>query len=366
MSFSVLKWGIMSEAENYLEEIIEALDFDSLNEFLYGHMRTKMTFEELVAQVSLNGIEALNKENICGLVFDSILYELSVAKPIFIKMLLFSILFSIVHRLLVTKNRYISDVGFLMIYTVLMVLLMQSFFFVKEIALEGINSLITFLNALIPTYAMTLVFTGNSVTGAYLYEIAFFLVYIIELIMKSFLMPLIHVFVLIWFLNNLFDEDKLSKLAELLEKAMGLILKVAFGGVIGLSVVQSLLTPAKDRLADNVLLSGMSSIPGIGGTLGSIGEIIFSCGLLIKNSVGVIGLVILFFISIIPVLKIGCFSLLYHVLSVTLQPIADKRLTECVSGVARGCDLYLKMVLYSMMLFFVLFSIVTVATSFIY
>lgn len=361
-----MRWAVMTEVENYIEEIIEALDFSSLNEFLYEHMRTEMTFEELVAQISTNGIDALNKENICGFVFDAILYELSVARPIFIKMLLFSILFSIAHRLLVTKNKYISDIGFMMIYAVLMVLLMQSFFLVKDIALEGINGLITFLQALIPTYAVTLVFTGNGVTGAFLYEIAFFLVYVIELLMKSFMIPLIHVFVLIWFLNNLFDEDKLSKLAEFLEKTVGFILKAAFGGVIGLGIVQSLLTPAKDRLAGNVVLSSMSSIPGIGAMLGSAGEIIFSCGLLIKNSVGVIGLVILFFIAIIPVLKIGCFSLLYHMLSMMLQPIADKRLTECVAGVARGCNLYFKMVLYSMMLFFILFSMVTVATSFIY
>lgn len=361
-----MRWGILTEVENYLEEIIEALDFSSLNEFLYDHMRTEMTFEELVAQISTNGLEALNKENICSFVFDAIFYELSVARPIFIKMLLFSILFSVVHRLLVTKNKYISDIGFLMIYAVLMVLLMQSFFLVKEIALDGINGLITFLNALIPTYAVTLVFTGSGVTGAFLYEIAFFLVYLIELLMKSFLIPLIHVFVLIWFLNNLFDEDKLSKLAEFLEKAVGFILKGTFGGVIGLGIVQSLLTPVKDRLAGNVVLSGMSAIPGIGGMLGSAGEIIFSCGLLIKNSVGVIGLIILFFIAMIPVLKIGCFSLLYHMLSMTLQPIADKRLTECIAGVARGCDLYLKIVLYSMMLFFILFSMVTVATSFVF
>lgn len=361
-----MRWGVMTEVENYLEEIIEALDFSSLNDFLYGHMRTEMTFEELVAQVSTNGIEALNKENICSFVFDTILYELSIARPIFLKMLLFAILFSVVHRLLVTKNKYISDIGFLMIYAVLMVLLMQSFFLVKDIALEGMNGLITFLNALIPTYAVTLVFTGSGVTGAFIYEIAFFLVYIIELMMKSFLIPLIHVFVLIWFLNNLFEEDKLSKLAEFLEKAVGFILKAAFGGVIGLGIVQSLLTPVKDRLAGNMVLSGMSAIPGIGGMLGSAGEIIFSCGLLIKNSVGVIGLVILFFIAIVPVLKIGCFSLLYHLLSMTLQPIADKRITECVAGVARGCDLYLKIVMYSMMLFFVLFSMVTVATSFIF
>ncbi len=355
-----------AEVEKYLDEIIGELDFSALDEFLYGHMRTQMTFEQLVAQISTNGIEALSKENITTFVFDTVFYEISVARPMFVKMLVFSLLFSIVHRLLATKNKYISDISFLLIYATLMVLLMQSFFLVRDIALAGIDALLVFLNALIPTYAATLAFSGNAVTGAMLYELAFLMVYLIELVMKSFLSPLIHVFILVLFLNHLFDEDKLSKLAQFIEMTIGIILKGAFGLVIGMGVVQSLLSPVKDRLASNVVLSGMSSIPGVGNVMGSAGEVILSCGMLIKNSVGVIGLLILFAISVVPVLKIGCFWVMYHLISIALQPVADSRITECVSGVARGCDLYLKMIMYSMMLFFVMFSMISVATSFVF
>ncbi len=350
----------------YLEQIIETLDFEVLNQFLNEHIRMKMSFEELIKQISTNGFEALNKENITQLFFDALLYEVSVARPIFIKMLSFSILFSTIQRLIVSKKTYVSNIGFLLIYSTLMVLLMQSFFLVRDIALEGMDGMLAFLNALIPTYTMTMVFTGNAVSGAMTYEVAFFLVYFIAFLMKNFLSPLIHVFVLALFLNHLFEEDKLSKLAEFMEKMIGLILKLSIGAVVGLSVVQSLLTPMKDRLANNVLLSGMSAIPGVGGALGSAGEILLSCGMLIKNSVGIVGLIILLIITLIPIIKIGCFWGMYHILAIILQPIADKRIVECVYGVARGCDLYLKIILYAMLLFFVLISMVTMATSFVF
>lgn len=355
-----------AETEKYLEEIIGTLDFTLLNDFLNGHMRMQMSFEELVAMVSANGLAALTKENITRFIFDSVFYELSVIRPIFIKMIVFSLLFSVVHRLLATKNKYISDVSFLFIYATLMVLLMQSFYLVREIALDGMELLLTFLNALIPTYAATMVFSGNAVSGAMMYEVAFFIVYLVELVMVRFLSPLIHVFILILFLNHMFDEDKLSKLAQFIEIGIGLLLKTAFGLVVGLSIVQSLLSPVKDRLAGNVVFSGLSSIPGLGNIMGSAGEIILSCGMLIKNSVGALGLILLFVMAVIPVLKIVCFWVMYHFLSIVLQPASDARIVECVSGVARGCDLYLKMILYSMMLFFVLFSMISVSTSFIF
>lgn len=350
----------------YIEEIMEALDFQSLNQFLNEHLRMKVDIAQLIKEISLNGLDALNRENITKFFFDTLFYELSIARPIFVKILLFAVLFSMIHRLLASKKTYVSNIGFLLIYTTLMVLLMQSFFLVRDIAMEGMHGILAFLQALIPTYTMTMVFTGNAVSGAMAYELVFFLVYLIEFLMTYFLSPVIHLFVLVLFLNHLFEEDKLSKLAEFMEKIISIILKVTFSTIVGLGVVQSLLTPMKDRLANNVMLSGMSSIPGVGSVLGSAGEILFSCGMLIKNSVGIVGLIILLVIAAIPVVKIFCFWSMYHVLSIILQPISDNRLVECVSGIARGCDLYLKIIMYTMLIFFVLISMVMMATSFVF
>ena len=355
---------VLSEIDTYLKEITEELDFSSMEQFFQGHMRGEVSFEELVYTVATEGLDGLDAEKICTFAFDTLFYELSLARPMFLKMLLFSILFSLAHRFLASKTKYIADIGFLMIYATLMVLLMQSFFLVRDITMDGMNTLMMFLNALIPTYALTMVFSGHMVTGAMLYEVAFLLIYLVEMLMKMFLSPVIHIFVLVLFLNHLFEEDKLSKLAQFMEKGIQLILKTAFGAVIGLGVVQSMLTPAKDKLTGNTLLSGLSAIPGIGNAINSAGEIILSCGMLIKNSVGVVALIIMVVIAIVPVVQIGSFCVMYHLLSILLEPIADQRLTECVSGVARGAGLYLKMIMYSMMLFFVLFSIVSMATSF--
>lgn len=354
----------ISKTEIYLKEITQGLDFSSVEQFFKGDMGSEVNFEELVYSLASEGLKGLDAEKLMSFAADTLFYELSVARPMFLKMLLFSILFSLAHRFLAVKNKYISDIAFLMIYAALMVLLMQSFYLVKEIALDGITTLMHFLNALIPTYALIMTISGQMVTGAMLYEVAFMLIYLVELLMKTVLSPVIQIFVLIVFLNHLFEEDKLSKLAQFLEKGIQTALKGAFGAVAGLSVVQSMLTPAKDKLTGNTLLSGLSAIPGIGNSISSAGEIILSCGLLIKNSVGVAALIILVILTLIPVFQIGVFDIMYRLLSILLQPIADMRLTECVSAVADGCALYLKMVLYTMLLFFILFSIVSMASSF--
>ena len=352
--------------EQYLEEILGAIDFDGLNQFVHEHFRGKTTFEELVSKFAVEGFSVFNLENMKSLFLDSVFYEISVARIIFLKMLCVGILFSIIQKMISTKNKYISDVGFLLIYSTIMALLMQSFSLVKELALSGMNSLTGFLNAVIPTYATALVFSGNAITGGIFYEIALIIIYVMELLMKNVISPFIHIFVLVVFLDNLFEEERLSKLAELIENLVQITLKVSFGVVIGLSVIQSILAPAKDRLADNVVLKGLSSLPGVGNMFGSAGVIIFSCGILVKNSIGVAALVLLVILAVPPVLKIGIFWLFYQVLSSILQPIADSRITECAVGVARGCNLYMKMLINSMLLFFIMFSIISAATTFVY
>ena len=142
-----MKCFVMTEVNVYLEEILEALDFDSLNAFLNEHMRVEMDFAELISRISIHGLEGLNRETVTQLFFDTIFYEISIARPIFIKMILFTVLFSIIHRLLASKKTYVSDIGFLLIYTSLMVLLMQSFFLVRDIAVEGMNGMLAFLQA---------------------------------------------------------------------------------------------------------------------------------------------------------------------------------------------------------------------------
>lgn len=361
-----MKTVVLSQMEYYLEEILNALDFSALNQFLNDHMRTKIDIESLVAEISVKGFHALDRETICGLAFDSFLYEISIARPILIKILIFAFVFSVLNKLIAIRNKYISDMCFLMIYTTMMVLLMQSFFLVKSIVVDGMHTLLQFLSALIPTYATVLVFSGNGMTAAFWYELAFGLVYLMEYSLLKIFCPLIHIFVFILFLNDLFEEDKLSKLAEFLERTIRSLLKLSLGGIVGLSIVQSMITPTKDRLAGNMVLQGINMLPGVGNVFGSASEILISCGMVVKSSVGVVALFLLILFTLIPVIKVGCFMFMYHFSMVLLQPIVDKRILDCISAVARGCDLYMKLMIDSMILFFIVISIVGTASSFIY
>ncbi len=356
---------VLEDPQELLWEIRKELDFQELDDFTENELPQKMTFSDLVMQIVENKTDkgALNALGTWAL--DLFFYELSAARPLFIQMFLFAVLFTVVNRFFLHCGAYVSEMGFLMIYGAMMILLMQSFLLVGDVVQEGVDTVSQFLTALVPTYATTLMLSGNPASAGAFYEMVFALLCLTEWAMKVLLVPGIHIYVLLMMLDHLFEEEKLSKLAELLESGIGLAIKLALSGVVGLGVVQSLLTPARDRISQSVVLRSMTALPGVGNSIHYAEEVLLSCGLLIKNSVGTAGLILLLLLGMNPLIKVFSFTLLYRLLVAVLQPVADKRIVECMHGVAKGSMLYLKVMAATLALFLIAIAMVAASTGFV-
>lgn len=363
--------------QQYLDEILERLDFSQMDAFTGQQLPEKYSFSGLVEdlikeyQISFDANGSGQKEHdwlldIGTYVLDLFFYEIAAARPMFVQMLLLAILFAVTNRVCMTCSGYVSNMSFLVVYGAMMLLLMQSFLLLHQVLQDGMQMVIDFLEALVPAYATTLMLSGNAASAGIFYEMTFGMVLLLESAFKLFLVPAIHVFVLLELVDHLFEEEKLSKLAELIESGIGICIKIAVGSAIGISTVQSFLTTAKDRLSGNMILKSVSMLPGVGNTIGSAGEIVLGCGILIKNSVGVAAVIVLLIVCLLPLVKIFSFTFLYRLIVALLQPVADQRLVECVHGVARGSSLYLKIMVNTMLLFMIVISMVTASTSFIY
>ena len=168
------------------------------------------------------------------------------------------------------------------------------------------------------------------------------------------------------FLNEMIEGEKFSKMTELLEDGIRFALKFVTGAVVGLNVVQGLIQPAADKLKGSMFTKTASAIPGIGNSVRAVSEIIVGTGTLIKNSVGVAAMIILFGITLFPVLKIWVLAFFYKLSAALVEPIADKRISATLNGVCKGSVLLAKIMLTSMLLFLITIAMVSASTSFIY
>lgn len=55
---------------------------------------------------------------------------------------------------------------------------------------------------------------------------------------------------------------------------------------------------------------------------------ILGCGVILKNAIGVIGVIIIVGICVIPIIKLTAFCVMYSIASAAIEPLADKKIVN--------------------------------------
>ena len=69
-----------------------------------------------------------------------------------------------------------------------------------------------------------------------------------------------------------------------------------------------------------------SAIPVVGKILGDAVDTVLGCGIVLKNAVGIVGVIIVIGICIMPIIKLSILFLSYKLLAIVSEPIADKNI----------------------------------------
>lgn len=347
-----------------MDAILEELPFDEVERTIDSIFpKGKVAFGEIVDEL-LDGNTKGAVSLIGEMARDRLFYEIDVNREGIIRILLVAITAAVLTNFSgLVKNRHISDISFYMLYLLLITISMSSFEVVLKVVEKNLGMLAEFVKVLAPLYFLAVAFASGITTSAMFYHIVLVLIYLVELVVIRFLLPMIHVYIMMTVLNHLTEEDYLSKFEELLEIVIQWTLKILLTGVIGLNVVQGLLGPALDSVGRNVIVKGVEMIPGIGDVAGGIGQTVIGTAVLIKNGIGVGALIICILICLVPVIQMAVMTLMYKVAAAMIQPVSDNRIVESISGIGDGCQMLLRVMLNAAVLFLITIAIVAVTTS---
>lgn len=260
------------------------------------------------------------------------------------------------------QNSQVADTGFYVTYLLMFVILAATFINATSIATSTVTQLLDFMKALVPTYCMTVAFCTGAATSAVYYEAILILITVVNVVLIKVIIPLSNIFMMAILADNLSSEDLLSKLAELLSTVIKWLLRSLLAVVIGIGTVQSLVAPAIDQVKRSSVMRATDMIPGVGGILSGVAETVLGAGVLLKNCVGVAGMVAILVIGAIPMIKLLIYTFIFKVLAAAIQPISDKRIVNCVSACSQATALLLQTVFVAAVLFEIAITIVAVST----
>lgn len=348
------------------EEMLRYLEDEDVFGDLEGlaKQETGITFSQLTGLIAENGVMGSLWE-IGAYVLESLIGEIRTNRQNMMHILVLVLLFCVLQNFLeLTDNSYISELCYMLTYLVMMLLLLKSFSVTAQIVRDMLDTVTGFMRMLLPAYLGVMVFTGSAMSAMSFYELTFFILYGIEMIMTYFLLPLISVYVLFQLANYTLKDEVFSKTADLIHDLFGWGAKIILTLVVGLNVVQSMIAPAVDYASRTTLTKSLGLIPGIGGAASAIGDILIGSGMVIKNSVGVAAIFLLLFLTLVPFIKVLIITFLYKCMAALLEPIADKRIAKAMAGMATGGGMLMRMITTTVFMIFITIAMISATSSF--
>ncbi len=338
------------------QEIYKLLDIEKLNNQL----------ESQGVRLSLNNVlEGLTKgdgdyviKELISVIKETLIGDLLLNKSLMIQIVSLVLLGSIFVNLSGSFGAgFISENGFYITYLIITSLMLTSFLSTIDMVSISISNILNLVRLIVPVYALAMNFVGHTVQSVGMYEVIMVGIWLVQVVILKFIIPLIKFYVIISLINNLNKEDNFSKMSGLVKNLVGWLLKTIVVFVVGLNIVKGLIEPQIDALGRDTVNKVISAIPG-GGIMSVLTGTYLGAGMVVKNCIGVAGMVVILFALIVPLIKIFLIMMTIRITAVIIQPIGEKRYVEGVDALAKGNALLLQAMGSSGALFMLTMAIV--------
>jgi stage III sporulation protein AE len=204
-----------------------------------------------------------------------------------------------------------------------------------------------------------LVAVGGITSSTVFQPIIFGSISLIITAIKYFVIPLVYFSAVLSLLNNLTEGIKVERLASLLRQVAVGILGVMLTVFLGVISVQGVASSSLDGMTIKTAKFAMDKfVPIVGKFLNDAFDTVVSCSMLIKNGIGIAGLVVLLMICLFPLIKILSIIAIYKITSALIEPILDNQIVKCLNDMSNSLLIIFSAVVSVGVLFFVFITVI--------
>lgn len=358
------KEEVQEETGKLQQEMVDNFDYGDVDKALRELFpEDEPGFKEILEPV-LAGDQKFSLELLWRLVCRQLTYAFEGSRRNLAHILVLGLIAAVFHHFSnVFGSRQVCEMSFYITYLLLIALCLNSFQLVMEWVSGGIEKLTMFMSVFCPVYFLSVSVAKGSVTAVAFYNLVLFFIYLTEVVIVYFLIPAIHVYIMVKVLDFLSSQEYLSKFAELIEVMVSWLLKTLVACTLGFNVVQGMISPAVDTVKRSAVTRTAEAIPGVGDAIGGVTEVVFGTAVLVKNGIGATGMLICLALCIIPLAQTGLVALMYKLAAALIQPLSDKRIAGCVECVGDGCRLLMRVSFTAGFLFLLTIAVVSFVTG---
>ncbi len=251
------------------------------------------------------------------------------------------------------EKQTVSEVAYAVIFLVLLVIAVGSFVDAIAYARHAIETMNDFMLSTVPVAVALLAASGAVASAAFFQPVLIFIVHFVSNIVFLFVFPLIFFSAVLDITSALSSRYKLTRLAGLLRTVGMAALGICTSAFLGVTAVQGAGKGVTDGVALRAVKFSVNTfVPVIGKAVSDATETVLSASLLVKNAVGIAGMVIIACMAIFPALKILALSMMYGGGAALMQPLGDSPMIACLGALGKSLVLVFACVLVVGLMFF--------------
>ncbi len=351
--------------DKLIEQQIDNLKIDDLERLVKEISETTdgllpaIDFKEFMVSL-VKGEKVLEGKEVVNGIFKLIFREVIVNSSLLLKLLVLSIICSVLVNLQSAFEKdTVGELAFYVCYLVLTSIAIKSFVIAMEIAKSAINDMVILMQALLPTLLTLLLAVGGITSSALFKPIILGAVSVISTLMRDIVLPMIFFGAVVGIVSKLSSRIQISKLSGLIRQISTGIIGISLTVFIGIMSIQGVTSSKVDGVTIRTAKFAVDKfVPIVGKFLSDAMETVVGCSMILKNAVGVIGMIALFLICIIPVMKILSLIIVYKLTIAVIEPIANNRIVDCLGEISKSLVILLATVSAVGVMFFIAVTII--------
>jgi len=352
------------DADKMLDLQLNKLDLSELQGFIdqidreVGEYVPELSIEKIIDDIKHGELKLDFGSFLKGMV-RFLFHELIAHTALMGKLVILAVICAVLHNLLDAFEGTTGKVAYTVVYLVLVTIALGSFTAAVNIGRETIEQMVSFVQALLPVLLTLLAAIGGLSSAAILHPFIIAALGLLGTLIKNFVFPLIYFSAVLNIISHINAKIRVSRLAGFLKDlgvaSLGVFLTL-FVGFLGLQGIAG-------AVADSVTLKAAkfmtgTFVPVVGKMLADALEVVVGTSLLLKNAIGLIGVIVLFILCAFPVIKIISMVIIYRLAAALVQPIGDGEIADALHTMGNALTLVFAAVAGVGLMFFMAISVV--------
>ncbi len=292
------------------------------------------------SSISQNGLSDLSAEQALNTIFGALFTELAgnwrFAAEILAMLLLMSLLRNMNSSFGSEVSRAAFYAGYITVAGVAVAVLSDC----VRICSDAVQLLCNAVEGVAPVLMLLLTGMGGSKTSGVLSPVLAGLTGSIFTVITTVVFPLILVYAVLSIASNFSTAIRLGKLAELVESVVKWLLGILFIVFLGVTALKGIAGASIDGISFKTAKYTVDKmVPVIGGMFSETLDTIMACSLIVKNAVGIVGLVSLVCLIGAPIATLAANQFLLKFSAAAAEPFAEKRSVNLLSAMGKTVQL---------------------------